>query len=125
MAEQSIIKGFLNFLFYGNKNTVNRDISAQDALILQKEYVADMSKDKGNKCTPPYFEVAKQLNSNKPEIFRAAVYYLVEIAQNEERYTSSIIDLLQECKKIKKFTPEELDYLEFNLNKLKHSDNNA
>ena len=118
MAEQSVIKEFFNFLFNGSKNTENKDISAQDALLLQKEYIENLGKDKSFECTPPYFEIAKQLNSNKSEIFRAAVYYLVEIAENESSYKSSITDILQQCKKKKKCSAEDLDYLEFNLNKL-------
>lgn len=120
MAEKSLIKDFLNFLFNGNKPSESKDISANDAIILQKKYIENFDKLKDSSCTPPYFEIAKQLNSDKSEIFRAAVYYLVEIAENESSYKAAITSILQECKKAKKCAAEDLDYLEFNLNKLSH-----
>lgn len=123
MAKQSTVKEFLKFLFGERKETEKKDISAQTAILLQKEYIDNLEKDKTSEYTPPYLEIAKQLNNNKPEIFRAAVYYLAEIAKNERRYISPVINILQECKKTKKCTPEDLNYLNFHLNKLYEQNN--
>ena len=46
--------------------------------------------------TPPYLDIAEQLQVDDDQIFRAAVYNLTNIAVNEERYAAEIIKALEE-----------------------------
>ena len=73
-------KSFLSKIF-GSKSNKNKlkDISAQKALLLQKDYIDNLSKRKSELFTPPFMEIAKQLSSEKQEIFRA---WRIEIVEN-------------------------------------------
>ena len=46
--------------------------------------------------TPPYLDIAEQLQVDDDQIFRAAVYNLTNIAVNEERYAAEIIKALED-----------------------------
>lgn len=118
MAEKSVFAELLKFLLNGNNKSEVKNISAQDAVSLQKNYIENLSKNKTDICSPPYLEIAKQLNSTKSEIFQAAVFYLTQISENESRYAAPIISILKKCKKGKKRSAEDMDYLDFCLDKL-------
>ena len=111
-------KSFLSKIF-GSKNNKNKlkDISAQKALLLQKDYIDNLSKSKSELFTPPFMEVAKQLSSEKQEIFRAAVFYLVNIAKNETQYTADILQILKAELK-KKHSSDDANFLQAQINRL-------
>ena len=111
-------KSFLSKIF-GSKSNKNKlkDISAQKALLLQKDYIDNLSKSKSELFTPPFMEVAKQLSSEKPEIFRAAVFYLVNIAKNETQYAADILQILNAELK-KKHSSDDTNFLQAQINRL-------
>ena len=111
-------KSFLSKIFSLNrKKSKLKDISAQKALLLQKDYIDNLSKSKSELFTPPFMEIAKQLNSEKQEIFRAAVFYLVNIAKNETQYTADILQILNTELK-KKHSSDDAKFLQAQINKL-------
>ena len=112
------VKSFLSKIF-GSKSNKNKlkDISAQKALLLQKDYIDNLSKSKSELFTPPFMEIAKQLSSEKQEIFRAAVFYLVNIAKNETQYAADILQILNAELK-KKHSSDDTKFLQAQINKL-------
>ena len=60
---------------------------------------------------PPYIDVARQLFSEKNEIFRAAVFYLGRIAENEGKYAEPIVKIMQQYAATAKRNPEDMEYL--------------
>lgn len=125
MAEKSVLSELLKFLINGGGKSEVKNISAQEAVSLQKNYIENLSKNKTDICSPPYLEIAKQLSSDKSEIFRAALFYLVKISENESRYAPPIISILKKCKKGKKRSAEDMDYLDFCLNKVEEQTKNS
>ena len=93
MAKKSLFNTFLS-LFTPSASSLKHNISASKALSLQNEYITANS-DNERQSYPPYKEILKQLTSNKPEIFQAALYYLGKIARNEPDYTAAIADDIQ------------------------------
>ena len=96
MAQSSVIGNMLKFVFRRNAKPKRRDISAPEAVNLQKQYIADFCAA-GALYTEPYVEIAKQLLSPQDEVFRAAVYYLQKIAQNQPDTVEPIVALLESC----------------------------
>lgn len=92
MKKQSLFSSFLN-LFYKN-NHANSYISAKQAISLQKEYMSiRCSVDSPESA--PYIEIIKQLDSDKIEIFNAALYYLEKISMQEVEQKEAIIRMLE------------------------------
>ena len=100
---------FFSKFFNLHKNNVG-NISAHKARVLQKGYVKDFNKNNQELISPPYMQIASQLDPNKPEIFRAAVYYLVCIAENKSEQAPEIIDILKNVQE-KKLSPDDLLYV--------------
>lgn len=86
-------------------------ISEDVARKIQKTaYELSHQKHKENK-TPPYIFIAEQLQVDNDQIFRAAVYSLAIIAQNETQNASDIISLLNKNIKEHDRTPEQIEYV--------------
>lgn len=117
MKKLSFFKKLLQTISAPADKSQNSNLSAKDAASLQKNYIENLNK-KSDLLTPPYVEIAKQLSNPKDEIFRAAVYYLVQIACNEPRYVSSINSILQQCRKKNKLSAENILFLDEQLKKL-------
>lgn len=118
MAEKSFFANLLDFIIKGSKKIEGKNISAQQALLLQKDFVDNLSRKKADISSPPYAEIAKQLSSEKSEIFRAAVYYLIKISDNEPRYFSPILSILQNYAKKAKRSDEDMEFLKTHLKNL-------
>ena len=69
--------------------------------------------------TPPYLDIAEQLQVDDDQIFRAAVYNLTNIAVNEERYAAEIIKALEETAFQCNRSGEQLDYVKSKINVIK------
>lgn len=93
MVKKSLLSKFLK-LFTGKKNRFGKNISADEAINIQSEYAFSYCDD-DKLPNYPYVEIAKQLASDKAEIFNAALYYLRKIAQNEPKNRVRIVDLLK------------------------------
>ena len=111
MAEKSFFKNILNVIVAASGKKSVKNLSAQQAISLQKNYIESLKTKKNDLCTPPYIEIAKQLTSDKSEVFRAAVWYLNEIANNESRYKVPIVSILRNYSEKSKRSKEDLDYL--------------
>ena len=70
--------------------------------------------------TPPYLDIAEQLQVDDDQIFRAAVYNLTNIAVNEERYAAEIIKALEETAFQCNRSGEQLDYVKSKINVIKN-----
>lgn len=70
--------------------------------------------------TPPYLDIAEQLQVDDDQIFRAAVYNLTNIAVNEERYAAEIIKALEETAFQCNRSGEQLDYVKSKINIIKN-----
>ena len=49
--------------------------------------------------------------SEKSEIFKAAVFYLCRIAENESKYAEAIVSVMKEYQKSAQRSEEDMDYL--------------
>ena len=70
--------------------------------------------------TPPYLDIAEQLQVDDDQIFRAAVYNLTNIAVNEERYAAEIIKALEETAFQCNRSGEQLAYVKSKINVIKN-----
>lgn len=70
--------------------------------------------------TPPYLDIAEQLQVDDDQIFRAAVYNLTNIAVNEERYAAEIIKALEETAFQCNRSGEQLEYVKNKINVIKN-----
>lgn len=117
MNKKSFFRNLLNFIGgnYAKKQKAN-NITPEDAISLQKQYFVDIANS-NESCSysPPYAEIAKQLFSAKPEIFRATVFYLVQIAENETKYLKEISTLLLHFKEKSQLSPEDAEFLDKNI----------
>lgn len=121
MAKKSFLKKLLILVAQNAESSEMENISKHRALRLQKDYVNSLKQERKRTITPPYKEIMKQLNAEKSEIFRAAVYYLLEIADNEQKYHDEIIAELQTFLQNSKRSKEDLEYLSKQLQKVAKS----
>ena len=118
----AIIEHIKNFVKNTGRPWRKRDehaISEDVARRLQKKSYERSLAPKDTSKTPPYLEIAKQLQVNNEQIFCAAVFNLAEIALNVERHKSAIYKLLQETQKTPNLTATQIKYLNTALQKLK------
>lgn len=118
MAEKSFFANILKFITKVGDNSETKNISVQQALSLQKDFIENLNRGKINACTPPYIEISKQLKSEKSEVFKASVYYLSQIAKNEAYYKAPIVSILKHYKEKNKRAAEDIQYLDFYLKQL-------
>lgn len=118
MTKKSFFAKVLRLIISNSGTKKIKKISAQKAISLQKDYIKNLSKTKIDICTPPYVEISKHLTNDKTEIFKAAVYYLNAIAENEPRYKTPIISILRHYKEKNKRPQDDIDYLDFYLQQL-------
>lgn len=115
--KKSFFKNILN-LVSGVPFVENNHVSGKEAIKMQKAYADTLTNKSPLADLPPYMEIAQQLFSEKTEIFQAAVYYLVRIAQNEYKYTDKIIALLKEYAQQAERTDAEMRYLSEQISRL-------
>lgn len=108
MKKLSFLKKLINVV--ADKKERGSKISAQDAASVQQNYIENKIEN-FDTCTPPYLQIAKQLDVKKPEIFRAAVHYLVLIAQNQPKYYNDIVQIIQKYNKKSRISAENKFYL--------------
>ena len=71
--------------------------------------------------TPPYLDIAEQLQVDDDQIFRAAVSNLTNIAVNEERYAAEIIKQLENTLQLCNRTGEQLEYVRNKISVIKNT----
>ncbi len=114
---KSFFKNLLHFITNSDNSGKPDNVSAQQAIAIQKDFINDLERDKSDTLSPPYTEIAKQLNG-KPEVFHAAVHYLIQIAQNEDKYASPILSILKHFSQRKNISPEDIKFLQFQIKKI-------
>lgn len=94
MNQKSFIKNLLRFIFRHQIRSKVKALTPHEAVVLQKEYVAQKC-DIEAPYTEPYVVLAQQLFDSKAEVFRAAAYYLEQIALNKPDAATPILAVLQ------------------------------
>lgn len=111
MVKKSFLQNIWNVIVGDNEKNKQHRISASQAEILQKNYLENQKSAPQITEYPPYIDVARQLFSEKNEIFRAAVFYLGRIAENEGKYAEPIVKIMQQYAATAKRNPEDMEYL--------------
>ena len=96
----------------------NIGISEKIAIKIQKNSY-DISKQQAKDTfTPPYLEIAEQLQAENEQIFNSAVFNLVNIAINRKKFTSKIVDLLNSELANNRLCDERKDYIKLKLSQI-------
>lgn len=111
MVKKSFLQNIWNVIVGVDNSAKQQKISAAQAETLQKNYLESQKKAAQLTEYPPYIDVARQLFSEKNEIFRAAVFYLGRIAENEGKYAEPIVKIMQQYAATAKRNPEDMEYL--------------
>lgn len=88
------------------------DISPKEAAEIQHQSFLEEAKISEKSCTPPYLQIAKQLESNKIQVFEAAVFYLTTIASLETKYKKPIMHILNSYIEENPTLKERVAYIE-------------
>ena len=94
------------------------DISADIARKIQRSAYDFNQQEKAEEYTPPYKSIAKQLQVGESNIYKAAVYNLVEIAKQQRRYREDIVKILAQQLKDNMAPIDTREYLENKLAKI-------
>ena len=94
------------------------DISADIACKIQRSAYDYSQQEKNEEYTPPYKSIAKQLQVGESNIYKAAIYNLVEIAKHQKRYREDIIKILTQQLTNNAAPLDTREYLETKLAKL-------
>ena len=95
-------------------NEITEDIARK----IQRSAYELNSSEKKEEFTPPYKQLAKQLQVHDVHIYSATVYNLVKIAQNNPEYHSDILKILQMQLKDTEVPVELREYISNKLTKL-------
>lgn len=109
MVKQSKFRNMLRFLFQQQEKNIAARMTPSKARKAQKKC---FEQEKAEIEVLPYMEISKQLYHQKSEIFRAAVFYLEQIALNGEANSKSILDILLHFQKENKRLKEDQEYLD-------------
>lgn len=118
MVKKSFLQNIWNVIVGVDNSAKQHKISASQAETLQKNYLESQKKAAQLTEYPPYIDVARQLFSEKNEIFRAAVFYLGRIAENEGKYAEPIVKIMQQYAATAKRNPEDMEYLAAQINQI-------
>lgn len=118
MVKKSFLQNIWNVIVGVDNSAKQQKISASQAETLQKNYLESQKKAAQLTEYPPYIDVARQLFSEKNEIFRAAVFYLGRIAENEGKYAEPIVKIMQQYAATAKRNPEDMEYLAAQINQI-------
>lgn len=114
----SLIKNMINMVFKNKESKKVKNLKPSKARIMQKKYL-EQTCDDGSISSAAYTEIAKQLEHQKSEIFKAAVFYLEQIALNENKLSADILTILQNYNAVNKRSQEDRNYLQNAINELK------
>lgn len=122
MKNKSFLQNLWNFISGNDDGSLTEQISAKEAIEIQKKYIAHKCDATLPPNTPPYIEIAKQLFSEKNEVFIASVYYLERIAINETKYVEPIVELLKHYLKISTRSDDDKRFLKQRIHQIeKHN----
>lgn len=118
MVKKSFLQSIWNVIVGSTDEKSHHRISAAQAEVLQKQYLENQKKSLQIGEYPPYIDVAKQLFSEKTEVFRAAVFYLRRIADNEGKYAEPIAKIMQQYSQTAKRNAEDMAFLASQLKEI-------
>ena len=97
----------------------DQGITEEIARKIQKSaYELSLKREKDT-YTPPYKEIAEQLQVTDDQIFRAAVFNLVRIAVNEDKNAPAIITILENYAADGRLSAEQQTYLHSKIEEIK------
>lgn len=99
---------------HSRRNEISEDIARK----IQRSAYDFSQSHKLEEYTPPYKQIAKQLQVRDTQIYTAAVYCLAEIARQQVRYHDDIVKILTQQLKDTSVTDELKKYIEQKLAKL-------
>ncbi len=118
MVKKSFLQSIWNVIVGSTNEKSHHRISAAQAEVLQRQYLDNQKKSLQIGEYPPYIDVAKQLFSEKTEVFRAAVFYLRRIADNEGKYAEPIAKIMQQYSQTAKRNTEDMAFLASQLKEI-------
>lgn len=118
MVKKSFLQSIWNVIVGDAEKNKQHRISALQAEILQKNYVENQKSAPKITDYPPYIDVARQLFSEKTEIFRAAVFYLRRIAENESKYAEPIFKIMQQYAQTADRPAEDMSFLDEQMRRI-------
>lgn len=89
----------------------NNGITAAIARKIQKTAYDVSRVPEKDTYTPPYMWIAEELQASDPQIFKASVFCLANIAVNETRYKNDIQTLLKKNLDVYKDDKERTEYI--------------
>ena len=95
------------------------EISAPKAKKLQKEFFEQKNKNLSKQITPPFLEIADQLEAEDDQVFHAAVYNLGLVALAQKKYRKEILNILGEYAENKRKTQEQRAYVQEKIDEIK------
>ncbi len=104
---KSLVKFPKRFYRGGVDNQISEDIAKK----IQKSSYDKSHKSQVDSFTPPYKEIAAQLQVSNDQIFKAAVFNLINIAINRKQYAAPVLSVLEKTLDDKTKTKEQLDYV--------------
>lgn len=96
------------------KNNITEEIARK---IQRSAYDISLTV-KADEYTPPYKLIAKQLQVRDVQIYKAAVYNLIEIAKQQAQYRDDIIKILMKQIKEKNVPYDLIEYIEYKVSEL-------
>ncbi|MDO4161468.1 MAG: hypothetical protein Q4D80_00480 [Pseudomonadota bacterium] len=111
MSKKSFLQNIWHMIIGGSASSGHKQISSAQAAVLQKKYLEAREDEAKILEYPPYVDVARQLFSDKKEIFRAAVFYLRRIAENENKYAEAIVTVMKQYAKTAERNAEDMAFL--------------
>lgn len=104
--------------FLGSAKAKLRDenVSATEAVDIQKDVYLRSQHIENKKNTPPYMELSAQLLADETQIFEAAANHLTAIAQNRHKYAEPIKSIFAEVIANRRLNEEKLEYIKRKLN---------
>ena len=114
---KSLTKITKSFGLKKDKNQITEEIAKK----IQKNAYENVHALKEECYTPPYKQLAEQLQVKNEQIFKAAVFNLANIAINRKRYASEIIKEFEKVLEESELTPEQKQYLQSKLEQVRQS----
>ncbi len=112
---KSLVKIPRSFRRQNADNLISEDIAKK----IQKSSYDKSHTLQKDQYTPPYEEIAEQLQVANDQIFRAAVFNLSNIAMNRKNYMPAILAILEKTLEDKSKTKEQLDYVRSRITQIK------
>lgn len=100
------------------KRPHDNDISEKIAQKIQKTSYDLSQKVVKDTFTPPYQKLAEQLEVDEPQIFKAAVYNMANIAMHRKKYRRDIMDIFSRYLSDYNLSNEKKDYIKSKMDKI-------